>query len=473
MAVNQAAMALGLRPGTSLADARAVEPDLIAQDHDPVADSEFLDRIADACLRYTPMVAVEPPDGLMLDITGCTHITDSEPQFARAVQEWLRHKGLESCHACASTAEAAHALARFSRKAIPDETAAIRALPVAALQLDPEAELGLRRAGLETIGDVMDRPRHVITARFGAASVYQLERLIGEASKPIAVRSLPERHLYRRRFVEPIASQAYALKVLRELLDEANLELSEKDLGGRAFEARFCRVDGLVQRLQIETGRPTRDSTAVARLFDERLDGLSDPLDPGFGYDSVELAVLRTEPLKPAQDNLERDKQTGKALAETLDVLATRLGRNRLLRFQPNDTHIPEYRQFALSALDGAQTLVWSRPHTGEPPSRPLNLFDPPHRIIVIAQIPDGPPKRFRWRKKLRDIVRHEGPERIAAEWWKNADKRAQDPLGRDQLTRDYYRIEDSDGRRYWVFRHGLYGRESDDPSWYLHGLFA
>ncbi len=469
VALNRAALECGLAPGSSLADARAVEPELIVQDHNAQADAELLDQIADECMRYTPMVAVKPPDGLTLDITGSVHLSGGEMQLQQDVRGWFASQQIAIRLACASSAEAASALARFHRGELVDEMQAIRSLPVAALQLDPEADLGLRRAGLKTIGDVMDRPRKVIAARFGAASVYRLERLIGKSAKPLDTRNPRRSFTFRRRFAEPITSKTYSVRVLRELLDEANTELARENLGGRAFEARFNRVDGAVQNLYVETGQSTRDSAAIARLFDERLDGLSDPLDPGFGFDSVELAIIQTELLKSQQEDIEKEVRRDNTLAETLDILRVRLGRKRVLRFRPNDTHIPESTQFAMPATSVAQSYTWQKAEVGEPPSRPLQLFDPPQCVAVIAEVPDGPPKRFRWHGKVRDVAHYEGPERIASEWW----KASEDPLGRMQLTRDYYRIEDADGRRYWLFRHGLYGREADNPNWYLHGLFA
>lgn len=469
VALGREALECGLTAGTTLADARAIVPDLVVHDHDPQADADWLDRIADDCMRYTPMVAVEPPDGVMLDITGCAHLSGGEGELEQDVREWLNSRRIETRLARGSSAEAAHALARFHRGAVTDEAAAIRALPVAALKLDPESDLGLRRAGLKTIGDVMDRPRRVIAARFGPASIYRLERLIGASARPLDPRIPAPPRSFNRRFAEPVASKDYAMGVLHELLDEAKASLAADDLGGRVFEARFCRVDGLVQNLRVETGLPTRDPRAIARLFDERLDGLADPLDPGFGFDEIQLAVLQTESLKPRQDDIEKETIGDNPLSATLDTLAVRLGRNRLLRFRPNDTHVPESGQIAVPAIDAHRPFAWPRAQPGEPPSRPLQLFDPPQRIAVIAEIPDGPPRRFRWRRKLRDIVRFEGPERIAPEWWNSPG----DPLGRDRLTRDYYRIEDTVGLRYWVFRQGLYGRETTDPDWYLHGLFA
>lgn len=471
LALSREAVQCGLSVGTSLADARTVVPGLDVHDHDPLADAEWLDRIADGCMRFSPLVAAEPPDGVVFEIAGSAHLFGGERELAGAVQGWLAGIPVTARLAGGHSAQAARALARYHGGPLAegDEDAAIRDLPVAALELDPESDLGLRRAGFETVGEVMDRPRQVIAARFGSASVYRLERLVGTGAKPIEARAAKVEDVYRRRFAEPIASKDYAIGVLAELLDEANAALAERERGGRAFEARFCRVDGQVRRIGVETGLPTRDSAAIARLFDERLDTLTDPLDPGFGFDEVQLRIPRTDPLAPVQDDLGSKPGSDNPLARTLDMLAVRLGRNRLLRFRPHDTHMPEDGQVAVPATRAPDPFAWPRPRAADPPMRPLQLFDPPHRIAVIAQIPDGPPRRFRWRRKLRDIVRYEGPERIAPEWWTSDE----DPLGHDGLTRDYYRVEDTAGRRYWVFRHGLYGRETVDPAWYLHGLFA
>lgn len=468
-AVNPAALDLGLVAGTSLADARAIEPDLAVMNHDPVADAEFLDRIADSCIRYTPMVAVEPPDGIMLDITGTAHLHGGEAALSNAIAKWLTRKRINIRSARASSAEAAHALARYCVDDITDEMSAVRKLPVAALKLDPQGELGLHRAGLKTIGDIADRPQAVIAARFGASTVFMLERLIGKSRIPLSPRVSKPALKLERRFAEPIANKKYALKVLSELLEDAKRQLEEDQAGGRLFEARFCRVDGRVQTIHVETGLPTRVPTKIARLFDERLDALADPLDPGFGFDAICLSVPRTDPLPLRQDDIDREPMENGSTAGLLDRLAIRLGRASILRFRPNNTHIPEKRQTPVSAIETPQGFNWQAAKNGEPPSRPLQLFDPPQRITVIAEIPDGPPRRFRWRHQSRDILHHEGPERIASEWWRSAN----DPIGRDQLTRDYYRVEDSNGHRYWLFRHGLYGRETDDPNWYLHGLFA
>lgn len=468
-AADSSARALGLGPGLTLADARARVPDLIVQDHDPVADADWLAHLSDKCIRYSPMVAVDRPDGLLLDISGCAHLFGDEESLIERILSWFDQMGMTVRSARAATAQAAHALARFHTGVVTDEQGALGRLPVAALELDSESDLGLRRAGLKTVAAVAERPRAAIAARFGAVAVLALERLLGEAEAPLNPRYSEAPLILERRFAEPIVSTDYALRVLRSLMEEAAIQLAEKDQGGRAFEASFIRSDGLVQRLHVETGLPTRDTNAIIRLFDERIEALNDPLDPGFGFDSIGLSVPKTEALSPDQKHLEGEKSEDSDIAALVDRLSVRLGRHRVQRFQPYDTHIPEKDQIAQPFIDGSAAMPWPVATFAEPPARPLHLFDPPEPIAVLAEVPDGPPHRFRWRRKSYEVTHYEGPERIASEWWQSK----RDPLGERRLTRDYYRIEDASGHRYWVFRHGLYGRERKDPNWYLHGLFA
>jgi protein ImuB len=461
-AVDGQARALGLEPGMALADARARVPELMAVDRDAAADRAWLDRLADGCLRYTPMVAVASPDGLVLNVTGCTHLFDGEEGLLADAGRRLGKLGMTHVAAFADSASAAHALARY-------RVAGVKRLPVAALDLDPDAIQGLLRAGLKTVGDMAARPMAGIAARFGGQAVTALRGLLGEAGQPIVPRVPPAPIHAERRFAEPVARTEHALKVLGELAVEAARQLELVQAGGRRFEALFFRSDGLVRPLTIETSRPTRDPALVIRLMGERIEGLSDPIDPGFGFDLIRLSVPRIEPLALAQLQLEGGAVREVEVAALIDRLSTRLGRGRVRRFRAVDTHIPEQMQLALPAVEWAMSAAaWPRPAAGEPPLRPLHLFDPPQIIDVIAEVPDGPPHRFRWRRTFHEVRRFEGPERIAGEWWKRRDG----AVDRPGLTRDYYRIEDSRGRRFWIFRHGLY-EEKSSPAWYLHGLFA
>ncbi len=460
-ATDPSAHALGIVPGLTLADARARIPGLAAIDHDPAADRALLEELADGCDRYSPTVATDPPRGIVIDIVGCLHPFGDdalgETGLAADLRRRFERRGLSPTTAFAATPDAALALATFGGNIV-------MALPVTALRVDGEIHRALRRAGLRTLDALAKRPRAPLAARFGMATTEALDRLLDRAV-PIAPRRHPPEFAVETRFAEPIVQTDAVLATLDELMRRAAAMLAERARGGRRFEAALFRSDGHVARLGIDTGQPTRDAGILARLFRERLDTLADPLDPGFGYDLIRLAVPVTEPLAAEQLMLGGGAVAEAELAALIDRLTIRLGRGRVRRFRAGDSHIPEQAAFDLPITDVAPPVAWDPPEPGEPPLRPLHLFDPPQPIEAIAEVPDGPPFRFRWRRVLHEVRRAEGPERIAAEWWRHH---------RDAgLTRDYYRVEDQAGRRFWVFRNGLYGVERGVPDWYLHGLFA
>lgn len=477
---------LGLSPGLSMADARARVPGLDLFDHAPHEDQDWLERLANGCVRYTPTVALDPPDGLILDTTGCEHLLGGEEGLSSDLERRLTRLGFTVRHAFAATPEGARALARYVAGPACDEDSAIRRLPVAALELEEEATLALRRAGLKTIGDVARRPMSSVAARFGAQAVLAIRRILGEADSALAPRRIVPPLGVERRFAEPIARTETMLMILAELCGEAARLLEDKGHGGRRFEALFFRSDGLVRRLAVETGAPMRDVPALMRLIRERIDSLNDPIDPGYGFDLLRLNVRLSEPLGASQLRLEGGATGEAAVTALIERLSTRLGRARVRRFGARDSHIPEQAEFSFPALDPPPPGLWSLPQSGEPPLRPIHLFDPPQSIEVLgAEIPDGPPRRFRWRRALHDVARFEGPERIAGEWWRRrpgpvvlADDRGDEHIryllgDASRHVRDYYRVEDRRGRRYWIFRLGFFEAEKPMPHWYLHGLFA
>ncbi|HVR89519.1 MAG TPA: DNA polymerase Y family protein [Novosphingobium sp.] len=458
MAVDGAAHALGLAPGMALADARARCPALMTLPVDPEADARELARLISAMARFTPMVSADPPNGIILDITGCAHLFGGEAGLVRQAVALAAY----TCRpALADNAAAARALARHGGR-----NTNVRVLPVAALDLPDEALAALRRAGLHTIGDLARRPMQPLAARFGAETVLKLRHILGEVASPIAPhRTLPPNRL-EARLTEPVIRTEDALEVIEDLLVQAAREMEARKLGGRRFVATFCRSDNARRRLMVETGHPVRDPAIVLRLLRERIETLADPLDPGFGFDTIGLTIPRAEPLPSRQIGLGDEQEEGAdSLAALIDRLGVRLGTDRVRRIVPCDRHLPERAQ-ALEPAMSTQTGIWP---VAEHPPRPPMMFDPPQPIEVIAEVPDGPPHRFRWRCKLHEVRLYEGPERIAAEWWRRKGGEGARKAG---LTRDYYRIEDACGRRYWIFRHGLYD-ETPQPRWYLHGLFA
>jgi protein ImuB len=345
------------------------------------------------------------------------------------------------------------------------EAEAVAFLPVAALNLDAADTHALRRAGLKTIAQVASRTRGELTARFGKKMMFKLDRALGLSEKPISPRCILPDYMAEHRFADPVVAQDFIADSILSLAESLCHLLEGRGQGARKLEASFFRSDGAVSRIALETARPLREPKVIARLFRERLDALSDPIDPGFGFDLIRIAALHAERLVPESVGLEAKPDDDKEISFLIDRLAARFGSHRILAFQPQDTHIPEGAGVAVPAQHVPETkLAWEPRISSETPRRPLRMLAKPESIEVMAQIPDGPPLRFRWRRALHAVARAEGPERIAMEWWKNQ---------KPQPTRDYFRVEDEMGRRFWLYRDGLYGREHFAPRWYVHGLFA
>ena len=442
--------------------------DLDVVEAEPAADAKLLTQIADWCDRFTPFVAIDGLDGLLLDVTGVTHLFGGEETMLREVRAKIAAQGFCVRSALAGTAAAARALARYAEGTIAapgEEAKATAFLPVAALDLAPRETHALKRAGLKTIAQVAGRGRGELNARFGKDFVFTLDRALGLGEQPISPRRILPDFLVEHRFAEPVMMQDVIAESILTLARSLCGVLEERGQGARMLEASFFRTDGIVRHIAIETARPLRDAATILRLFRTRLDALADPLDPGFGFDLVRLAAVRAERHVPQSVGLEARPDEDKDIAFLIDRLAARFGSHRVLSFQAQDTHIPEAAGVAVPAQHAPETKIVFEPRlVGEAPRRPLRLFDKPEPIDVMAQVPDGPPLRFRWRRVLHAVALAEGPERIAMEWWANQDK---------QPTRDYFRVEDETGRRFWLYRDGLYEREPFSPRWYVHGLFA
>ncbi len=467
VALDPSASQQGLTIGMALTAARAQVPALDVMQIDRQADGACLQACAAAGEIFTPLVAIDGHDGLILDITGCAHLFDGERGLHAAIRRRFAALGLTTRATIAATPDAAHALARFSKMTIVtpgEEEASVRGLPVTALESDTETTVSLVRAGLRTLGDLIDRPMRMLAARFGEALTRKLQRVFGREDRRIAPeRPLPD-CMAERHFPDPLTEliglQAVFLALARDVCDV----LEQRGSGGRRFEASLFRCDGVVQRLAIETSAPCRDAAAVLRLLSLRMETLADPLNPGFGFDAVRLAVSVVDAVAEQQSSLDGRAVEDHAVSELVDRLVIRFGRDRVLQFVACDTHDPTRAGILIPATQNAGPAVSSRTEPGEPPLRPLQLFQRPQPIEVLAEVPDAPPLRFRWRRVLHEIARAEGPERIAPDWWLEGN--------RAPATRDYYRIEDTHGRRFWVFREGLYG-EDDRPRWFMHGLFA
>ncbi|NWG54615.1 MAG: DNA polymerase Y family protein [Hydrogenophilaceae bacterium] len=464
--VDAAASRAGLKAGMALADARAMAPDLVAAEAEPARDAALLDAIAAWCGRYTPVVALDPPEGLFLDITGVAHLFGGEDDLRRDLLRRIQAQGFAARAAIAPSPAAAWALAHFSRDAIGDAdsiAALIAPLPVECLRLEADSAALIKRLGLKTVTQLIAAPRKPLAARAGERALQRLDYALGRAHEPLSPRRPPPPVFAMKRFLEPLMSLEAVLIGVEAACVELAARLDRRGLGARRLTLHLFGVDARARSYGLRLTRPEHDARAMLRLFREKLSIAPEGIDAEFGIEMLRLDAFETAPRTMMARALTapagRDEE---AIARLLDALSARLGEARVRRIMLKDAHAPEHAAGETTALAPPATQRRAIVPADGVMRRPLTLFAHPERADAIASVPDGPPVKFRWRRVLRDVARAEGPERIAMNWL--------DAPG--AATRDYYRVEDSRGRRYWLYRDGLYS-ERDAPVWYVHGVFA
>ncbi len=507
VAMDDAAQSLGLRPGMPLADARAMYPALAVAESDEEADRRLIDAVADWCDRYTPLVGLDAPDGLVLDIAGCAHLFGGEAALCHDILARLADQGLHARAAIADTVGCAFAVARFVGAFLVPPGGmrhALAPLPMAALRL---------------IADVIDLPRAPLAARFGEILVRRLDQALGREDEPITPRLPVPSYVAEQNFPDPIGLERDVLGAIARLAAQLDVAMERRQDGARLLQIALFRADNKVYRIEVGTGAPVRDAAHIARLFADRLAMIGDACDPGFGFDMVRLAALVTERCEPVQSGLaQRGSMRNGFLQDGFDCSGDDAAFSHLID-RLGARHIPEFAVAAQPAhavkhektrrvetglkrgnSSRSQAALSPSPLVGEgrgggsrgecmavlhpttptpdpspqgggekqdslSPTRPVRLFDRPEPVEAVAEVPDGPPARFRWRRVLHEVAAAEGPERIAMEWWRDADGQA--------LTRDYFRVESREGLRVWLYREGLYGCAAPAPRWFLHGLFG
>lgn len=452
-----------------LADARALCPGLTVAPADRGGDLNFLESLALWAQRWGPWSAIDPPDGVIIDVTGTAHLFGGEAGLLSDARAALRRRSLAARFAIAPTAGAAWALAHYGPEDAviePDTEIARRLadLPVAALRLTPETVLVLRRLGLKRIGELGEVDRKPLARRFRNRSVpetnplIRMDQLVGLVPEPLLPLLAMEIPVVQRRLVEPIRHLEQLERVVADLAADMERLLEGKALGARRLELGMWKVDGDAVMRSLELSRPSRQAIEITRLFGEKLGSV----EAGFGIELARLRAGWTETLPLTQRDIETAaEEHGTSLAACIDRLAVRLGADAVCRPIAYASHIPERSQRwqqPLAIRKASQEEFAFHP-------RPFKLLDRAEPIAVIYATPDGPPRRFRWRGEPHEVVRSEGPERIAPEWW------------RERFSvrlRDYYRVEDEKGRRYWIYRAGIIGDgRGGPPEWFLQGLSA
>lgn len=473
-AVNRPAAALGLNVGQALTDARAMHPALLTQGAEPGRDRTALLRLARWCGRYGPNRNADGEDGLWIDVTGVAHLFGGESELLADLVSRLSRFGLTARVGLADTLGAAHALARFAPSpalaGVGRAEGALAALPVDALRLAPETILLLQRLGLRRIGALYRLPRAALQRRF--RTIKGAEAVLARLDQALGVRAEPRRPLVeppalyvQRAWPEPLISAEQLEAETSKLTEELCTQLAARGLGARRLCLSLYRADGSIAEVRAGLSAPSWAPEHMRALIVEKLAAL----DAGFGIDAMVLAAVQAEAPDAGQASLATRLQ-GAARAdasELIDRLSNRLGAERIVRLEACASHLPERAETPRAALGARRPARTAWPPQPPGPARPALLLPQPEPIRVVAEVPEGPPASFVWRRVERRIVRAEGPQRIAPEWWDEL-------AGRKSGTRDYYRIEDEGGAGYWVYREGLYGRgEEVLPRWFLHGLYG
>ena len=463
MAADAAARRAGLRVGMPATKAQALVTGLVIRDADPAADAAALERLALWALqRYAPIVAADPPDGLILDVTGAAHLHGGEEVMLAEMIARLGAAGIAAHTAVADHWGAAHALARYAAQPSlivpPDKSiAAIAPLPIAALRLPRDMVDDLRRLGFESISDLLTKPRAPLALRFGPELGRRLDQATGRLNEPIDPVRPPDLIAVRRAFAEPIGAAETIARYTGKLVVQLCEALEARGLGAKRLDLLLHRVDNRLEAIRVGTALPVRDVKRLTRLLCDKIE----TVDPGFGIEIMSLTAVCAEPLAPRQVMSSLTEAAEVDVTDLIDTLANRVGGQRLYRFAPVASDVPE-RCVARVAP--------TAPETGEGwPShwpRPARLLPNPEPIETVALLPDHPPVTFTWRGVRRRVKRADGPERVFGEWWKREAELI--------AVRDYFQVEDEAGERYWIYRAGDGEHEATGSHrWFLHGIFG
>jgi protein ImuB len=456
-AANYPAEAAGAHIGMPLADARALIPGIMVQDDVETISGKLLHNIAEWCIRFTPVVAVDIPDGIILDVTGCSHLWGGEKKYLTTIFSRFKSLGYNIHIGMADTIGMAWAAARYKKEEpiieAGTQSVALADLPPEALRIDDVITERLYQLGLDSIGGFIDMPRSALRRRFGEQVITRLNQALGTQMEFIEPVIPFETYQDRLNVIDPVATRAGIEIALEQLLEKLCGRLSKEGKGIRSCLFTGYRVDNKVQSIGIKTIKPSFNAKHLFKLFENKIESI----EPDLGIELFTITADKVEDVITTQESIWNG--TGGLqdtnLAELLDRLSGRFGTAAIARYLPQEHYWPEHSFKVALSLDEKRTVDW-----GFKP-RPLQLLTNPEMIEVTSIIPDYPPMLFRYKGRLHKIVKADGPERIEQEWWIQKG-----------VHRDYYAVEDDEGHRYWVFRSGPYDDEKK-PQWFVHGFFA
>ena len=454
--VDEAAERLGLARGMTVTHAQSLIPDLPVVNATMEEDEAGLLRLALWCVKYSPLVTPDPPDGVFVDVAGSAHLFQGEGPLLHDLCTRLAGDGITGRAAIADTPGCAWAVARFSDANIisPGRASeAIASLPVASLRLSAETVSSLHEVGIERIAQLASKPRASLSLRFGAEVLLRLDQALGSQQEVLHPLVPPEVPRVELRFAEPVGDPEDLKRIIDKLCDKLCVELETRGIGARRLDLVFMRVDNIAQAARIGLARSYREPKHLAKLLADRLV----VIDPGFGIETATLTASWVEALTEKQTVGRHIAPDGSDVdvSQLVDTLGVRLGQNKVFRLSPVESALPERSTKRIAALHPAQPLEWPKNLP-----RPARLFAQPEKVEAVAELPDHPPRLFIWRNVRHRVAKADGPERIHGEWWVNESE--------TQLVRDYYRVETLDGSRYWLFRDAP---TEHGGSWWLHGV--
>jgi protein ImuB len=457
-AANTIAEAQGVFCGMVAADAKTIVPNLQVIEGQPVQADKLLNGLGEWCIRYSPFIAVDAPDGLILDISGCAHLWGGEPAYLKEIVIRLKSKGYDVRAAMADTIGAAWATARFGRVTPIVESggqaAALLQLPPAALRLEPLVLERLKKLGLRTVSSFISMPRSALRRRLGQGILLRLDQALGNEEEPIQPLQPIEPYQERLPCLEPIVTATGIEIAIQRLLETLCCRLQQEGKGLRTAILKCYRVDGKTLQVEIGTNQASHHTGHLFKLFELKISSI----EPGLGIELFILEAPKVEDVTPLQEMLWAGSPGLEdiAIAELLDRIANKVGAGAIHRYLPVEHHWPERSIKLASSIREKPAIAWRTDRV-----RPIQLLSSPEPIEVSAPIPDYPPMLFIYKGKRHQIKKADGPERIEREWWLDAGEH-----------RDYYNVEDTDGKRYWLFRSGHYSAEKANQ-WFLHGFFA
>lgn len=462
-AANAAALAAGLRVGTPATKAQALVPGLLVEEANPAADAQELERLAIWLhQRVAPIVAPDPPNGIVIDTTGADRLHGGEADMLTAIVGRLAMSGVEAKAAIADSWGAAHALARYVSGSTIVSPAGhkghpLQLLPLECLRLPANIAAELRVLGFETAGDLFTQPRSPLILRFGPEIARRLSQALGEIAEPIIAIRPPDLVEVRRAFAEPIGAPETIARYVGKLVAQLCERLEERGLGARRLDLVCHRLDGGLQTVRVGLAKPVCQVKPLTRLLCEKIE----VIEPGFGIEIMALAATLAEPLERKQAVNCLVEEAYGDVSGLIDILANRVGERAVYRLTPVASDVPERSVRRVAALTEETGAVWP----GHWP-RPARLLPRPEPVETMALLPDHPPAWFSWRGIRRRVRRADGPERVFGEWWKREAEM--------EAVRDYFRVEDDAGERYWLYRAGD-GENVATGShrWFLHGVFG